>query len=180
VRRRRREGLARTAPGRWGAQSPSRRETSQLDAQRRLFEGCKAHGEGANAEQSSDLSFIGIRDDGPAQPPLCRATPPPPCRPPRKPRSLPVPVVPDRRPSHGGTDSSNPSLGISKTRGNPPFLAGRDAGNSTLTEPKNSTQKVTHFEIRSNRISSGLGGCSWPLHNIFPMSSSVDLQPTRQ
>jgi hypothetical protein len=55
-----------------------------------------------------------------------------------------------------GTGGSNPSLAISKTLGNPPFLAGLHAGNSTQTEPKNSTQKW-QLILKSARVTSGLG-----------------------
>src|SRR5437667_10206971 len=56
----------------------------------------------APPQRNPELSLIGIRDDGQAEPPWCRAATPPPCRPARKPRSALVPAVLNRRPSHGG------------------------------------------------------------------------------
>src|SRR5438128_8815256 len=90
------------AGGRWGAQSPRCPESAQLDDPRRLFEGCAGAWRGRHCQRNPELSLIGIRDDGQAEPSWCRAAMPPPCRPALKPRSALVPAVLNRRPSHGG------------------------------------------------------------------------------
>ena len=91
---RRRGRPVRTAPAaRWGAQSPRRPESAQRDAPRRLFEGCAGAWRGRHCQRNPELSLIGIRDDGQAEPPWCRVATPPPCRPARKPRSALVPAV---------------------------------------------------------------------------------------
>jgi hypothetical protein len=90
------------AGGRREAQSPRRPESAQLDAQRRLFEGCAGAWRRRHCQRNPELPLIGIRDDGQAEPPRRRAATPPPCRPGRKPRSALAPTVLNRRPSHGG------------------------------------------------------------------------------
>src|SRR5216683_5027424 len=100
---------ANCAGGRWRAQSPSHPESAQLDDPRRLFEGCAGAWRGRHCQRNPELSLIGVRDDGQAEPPRCRAATPPPCRPARKPRSALVPAVLNHRPSHGGTEGSNPA-----------------------------------------------------------------------
>ena len=79
--------------GGWGAQSPRCPESAQLDDARRLFEGCAGAWRGRYCQRNPELSLIGIRDDGQAEPPWCCAATPPPCRPARKPRSALVPAV---------------------------------------------------------------------------------------
>ena len=89
------------AGGRWEAQSPRCPESAQIDAQRRLFEGCAGAWRGRHCQRHPELSLIGIRDDGQGEPPWCRPATPPPCRPPRKPRLALVPDVLNRRTSQG-------------------------------------------------------------------------------
>src|SRR5438876_7744058 len=84
------------AGGRWGAQSPRCPESAQLDDPRRLFEGCAGAWRGRHCQRNPELSLIGIRDDGQAEPPWCRAATSPPCRPARKPRPALVPAVLNR------------------------------------------------------------------------------------
>ena len=94
---RRRGRPARTAPPAGGERSRRRPESAQLDDPRRLFEGCAGAWRGRHRQRNPELSLIGIRDDGQAEPPWCRAATPSPCRPARKPRSALVPAVLNRR-----------------------------------------------------------------------------------
>jgi hypothetical protein len=98
-----------------GSAEPEAPRKLQLDAQRRLFEGSAGAWRRRHSQRNPELSLIGIRDDGQAEPPWCRAAAPPSCRPARQPRSALVPAVPNRPPITRGTEGSNPYLSSVKS-----------------------------------------------------------------
>ena len=90
---RRRGRPARTAPAGGERRARGVQKAPSLTMRDALFEGCAGAWRGRYCQRNPELSLIGIRDDGQAEPPWCCAATPPPCRPARKPRSALVPAV---------------------------------------------------------------------------------------